>query len=44
MVSRLVRLPRLVSEEFGGWIAYFRRQGVWHGLVWLACEVRGPVG
>lgn len=34
-LSRLVRLPRVVSDEFGGWIAYFRRQGLAHGLIWL---------
>lgn len=36
MVSRFVRLARVVSVEFGGWRAYFARQGVWHGVVWLA--------
>lgn len=36
MFGLLLGLPRVVSEEFGGWRAYFRRQGVWHGLVWLA--------
>ena len=35
MVSRVSRLARVVSVEFGGWRAYFARQGVVHGVLWL---------
>ncbi len=33
--SRFSRLLSVVHIEFGGWRAYFARQGVWHGLGWL---------
>ncbi len=39
MVLRFLGVPRMVSEEFGGWIRYFRGQGIWHGIAWLWCHV-----
>lgn len=31
-MARLFRVFRVVRDEFGGWVLYFRRQGVLHGL------------
>ncbi len=39
MIDRLSALAQIVRVEFGGWRAYFARQGIWHGIVWLAYAV-----
>jgi hypothetical protein len=42
-VSRLVSLPSIVRDEFGGVRKYFRHQGsVRHGLSWLFWHVAVP--